>query len=265
MRALVAFPLELVRLRAMIWAMARRELAARYAGTLGGMVWAVLQPLAVVGVFWFVFSVGFKAQGPGGAPFITYFLAGYIPWLLFSEVLQTSVPSVVANAHLVKKTLFPTQILPLVQLVSSGVTHAVLLVVLLAGLAAGGALSATAPHVVYYFGALCCLTLGLSWTLAAIQVFHRDVAQILTVVLNLWFWLTPIVWTEDVMPAEFRWAIDWNPVHYVVAGYRGALMGGLAPWHDPVAALRFWVVALPALMLGIFVFRRLKPDFADVL
>lgn len=264
-RTILAILRELLQLRGMIWAMARRELAARYVGTVGGMVWAIVQPLATVVVFWFVFSVGFKAQGPNGSSFILYFLCGYIPWLFFSEVLQTSATAITGNAHLVKKTLFPTQILPLIQMASAGVAHAVLLAILAAAVLIRGKAPFAMPQVVYYFGALCCLSLGLAWLLAAIQVFYRDVTQILGIVLNLWFWLTPIVWNEEIMPAEFHWAIDWNPMAHIVHGYRHSFLDAVPVWHDPAGALRFWLLALPVLLFGALVFRRLKPDFADVL
>jgi ABC-type polysaccharide/polyol phosphate export permease len=262
----LGFAQQLWRLRGMIWAMARRELSARYVGAAGGMLWALLQPLTTVAVYWFVFSVGFKAQGPGGSPFILYFLCGYAPWLLFTETVQASAASVVGNVHLVKKTVFPTQILPLVHLTAATATHVVLLAVLLtATVLERGAPSPALFQLIYYFAGLCALALGLGWALAALQVFSRDVQQILSVMLNLWFWLTPVVWVEEMMPEELRWALRLNPMHYVVQGYRDALLGGPPFWSDLWAAAGFWAAAVVVLAAGAHVFRRLKPEFADVL
>lgn len=251
----------------MIWAMARRELAARYAGTVGGALWALFQPLTTVAVFWFVFSVGFKARGPGDTPFILYFLCGYAPWLFFTETVLASAGSVAGSAHLVKKTIFPTQILPVAHLTAALTIHLALLAVVLVILAVNGVTPhlLTLPLLLYHLLGLCALALGLGWALAALQVFSRDVQQILTVMLNLWFWLTPIVWVEEMMPEGLRWLLQLNPMHHVTQGYRAALMGGEPFWLDPGGVALFWLTALIILAGGAHIFRRLKPEFADVL
>lgn len=252
--------------RGAMYSMVRRELAVRYVGTLGGSLWVILQPLATVFVFWFVFSVGFKAQGPLGTSFILYFLPGYVPWLLFAETLNASINSIVGNSHLVKKTIFPTEILPVVHLATSSFTHLVLLVILsVVILAHGVGLRLTFFQVIYYYCAFAGLILGLSWMLAALQVFHRDVGQVMGVVLNLWFWVTPIVWTKEIMPQQFHWVMNYNPVYYVVEGYRRSLLYGIPIWYDLDATLRFWGMTIPIFLLGVHVFGRLKAEFADVL
>lgn len=252
--------------RSAINAMVRRELAARYVGTIGGPLWVILQPIATVIVFWFVFSVGFKAQGPSKTSFILYFLPGYLPWILFSEALNASIQSIVSNSHLVKKTIFPTEILPVIHLVASSFTHLVLLACTTAVILAHGvSLQVTYFQVIYYYGALACLLLGLAWTMAAVQVFHRDVGQVMGVMLNLWFWATPIVWNREIMPQQYSWIIDYNPLYYIVEGYRQSLMYGIPVWHDVDSTLRFGIMAIPIFLLGVYVFGRLKAEFADVL
>lgn len=252
--------------RSAINSMVRRELAVRYVGTMGGPLWVILQPIATVIVFWFVFSIGFKAQGPSKTSFILYFLPGYLPWLLFSEALNASIQSIVGNSHLVKKTIFPTEILPVVHFAASSFTHLVLLacttVVLLGH---GMSLHVTFFQIIYYYGALACLLLGFAWMLAALQVFHRDVGQVMTMVLNLWFWATPIVWNREIMPQRYDWIIDYNPLYYIVEGYRQSLMYGIPMWHDLDATLRFWATTLPIFLVGLQIFGRLKAEFADVL
>lgn len=246
--------------------MVRRELATRYVGTIGGPLWVILQPLVTVFVFWLVFSIGFKAQGPSETSFILYFLLGYLPWLLFNEALSASVNSIVNNSHLVKKTIFPTAILPLIHLAASSFTHLLLLVIVsVVILAHGVSFHWTFFQVVYYYFALACLLLGLSWTLAALQVFHRDVGHVMSVVLNMWFWATPIVWNREKLPQEYDWVINYNPVYYVVEGYRQSLLYGLPIWHDLDDTLRFWGMAIPIVWLGVHIFDRLKTEFGDVL
>src|ERR1051325_9220141 len=100
---IAAFLRKLYQYRGIIWAMAKRDLASRYIGTIAGPLWAILHPLATIIIYWFVFSVGFKAKGPSGTPFVLYFVSGLVPWLLFNNTIMTSVSAVTASPHLVKK------------------------------------------------------------------------------------------------------------------------------------------------------------------
>jgi len=261
----MAFIFKLYRYRAVVWAMAKHDLTARYAGTVGGVLWAILHPAFTVIIYWFVFSVGFKAQGPAGMPFVLYFVSGLVPWLFFTEVLMSSINAVTANASLIKKTVFPAEILPLVHFVSSSFTHAVLLLIL-CGLAwfYGYGPKLTVIQVIYYYFGLGCFLLGLSWLTGSLQVFHRDLGQAMTAVLNLWFWLTPVVWSPQIIPPRYRVMLEFNPVYYAVEGYR-SLMTGVPFWFQWQAACRFWSITGPMLLLGAYVFRRLKPEFPDVL
>jgi lipopolysaccharide transport system permease protein/teichoic acid transport system permease protein len=241
------------------------DVAARYAGTIGGVLWAVLHPAFTVVIYWFVFSVGFKAQGPAGMPFVLYFVSGLVPWLFFSEVLISSMNAVTANASLIKRTVFPAEVLPLVHFVSSSFTHVVLLVILcMLAWYYGYGPKLTVVQVIYYYGALGCFLLGLSWLVGSLQVFHRDLGQAMSAVLNLWFWLTPVVWSPETIPPKYRVILEFNPIYYVVEGYR-SIMTGVPFWLHWRGAMCFWFVAGPVLLLGAYVFRRLKPEFADVL
>jgi ABC-type polysaccharide/polyol phosphate export permease len=262
----VAFLAKLYRYKEVIWAMAARDLGARYVGTFAGTFWAILHPLATVIIYWFVFSVGFKAQGPAGMPFVLYFVSGLVPWLFFSEVFGASINAVTANAQLAKKTVFPVEILPIVHFISGSFAHLIMLAVLsVLGLHYGYPPSFAVVQVIYYYGALGCFVLGLSWLFGALQVFHRDVGQGMTLALGLWFWLTPIVWSAEMIPVQFMRVLEYNPIYYVVEGYRASLVTARPVLIDWNSGLRFWSVTLPIFLLGAYVFRRLKPDFADVL
>jgi ABC-type polysaccharide/polyol phosphate export permease len=262
---LFAFVFKLYRYRSVIWAMAKRDLASRYIGTIGGVFWAFLNPALTVLIYWFVFAVGFRARGPAGIPFILYFISGLVPWLFFSEVLLSSMNALTANAALIKKTIFPSEILPLVHFVSSSFTHAVLLIILcILAWSYGYGPRLAVIQVVYYYSAIGCFLLGLSWLIGSLQVFHRDLGQAMSAVLSLWFWLTPIVWSIEMIPQSFKMIVELNPVYYVVEGYR-SLLTGVPFWLRWREALCFWSVTIPVLMLGSYVFRRLKPEFSDVL
>lgn len=266
MKRLINFLANIYRHRHMINIMARREFETRYVGTLGGALWAIAHPVALVAVFWLVFSVGFKVQGPNNSPFILYFVSGLVPWLMFNEVLGASANGVIRNVHLVKKTIFPTEILPLVYLAAGAISHVVFLLIMLALFAVHDVtFSIYMFQVLYYFVALCFFLLGISWIVSALNVFHRDIGQGLTVILNLWFWLTPIVWTIDIVPEKYHWLLQLNPLWYVIDGYRKSLLYQQPVWADVTASAYYWLAAAVIFVVGALLFRRLKPEFADVL
>lgn len=252
--------------RRVIHALALRELKSRYAGTLAGTFWMIFHPIAIITVFYFVFAVGFKAKAPGSAPFILWFVTGLIVWFYFNDTLLAITGAVMSNAHLVKKTIFPTEVLPLVQIGAGLITHLVFLGVVIAILVFYQVPFEPGRLLVVYF-MLCttALLLGMGWLLAALQVFYRDISQAMTIIMNLLFWMTPIVWTQDLLPAAYRNLLALNPVYYLVEGYRNLLIYPQPVLPTLTGTLVFWTEAGLLLLLGSTVFQRLKPEFADML
>lgn len=245
----------------------RRELTGRFAGTSLGVLWTVLLPLMQAVLYTLVFSVIMRAR-PGGEyqkiPFAVWLLAGLMPWSLFAESLSTAARSITGNAYMVKKTMFDKRVLPLSCVLSAAITHGVSLVVLLVIMLAFG----VTPHwgilLTPLFAALLAVfALGWAYILAALNVFFRDVDQILGVVLQLAFFATPIVYPEEFLPEGLRFLALANPMHHIVTFYRQAIFLGAAP--DPA-----WLLAVAAgvalfCWLGDALFRSLAPEFADLL
>ncbi|GLU30214.1 ABC transporter permease [Trinickia caryophylli] len=257
---------QILRHRAVILALAWRDLQSRYAGTLGGTLWAFAHPVAIITVFYFVFAVGFKSQAPGNAPFILWFVCGLVPWFYFNDTLLAMTNSITGNAHLVKKTVFPTEVLPVVHVVSGLFSHAIFLLILGAMLVSFHVpLQAGRLLIVYYLGCGIVLLLGLGWLFSSLQVFFRDIGQGLTIILNLWFWGTPIVWAQQIMPAKYHWVFFFNPVYYIVEGYRGLLIYPALQWPDVHQTMYFWAINCLIVAGGAYAFRRLKPEFVDVM
>ena len=262
----VQFLREAHRYRAMIGALAIRDIQARYIGTFGGLLWAFVRPVTLIAIYYFVFVIGFRAQGPEEVSFILWFVAGLVPWFFFNDALVAITNAVTANAHLVKKTVFPTQVLPLVHVGSGLFLHLIFMFILLAMM-----LSFQVPQslsrvlALYYLFCAVVLLLGMGWLLAALQVFYRDTAHAVGILLNLWFWATPIVWSSHMIPERFHWVFTYNPMHYIVEGYRGALIFNQVHWPNAGMTLYFWAITLAFLFLGGWIFHRLKPEFADVI
>jgi len=262
----IALLKRIVHYRRSIASLAIRIFQTKFIGTGIGPLWMILQPLATILVFWMVFSLGFKAVGPHGSSFVAYFISAYLPWSYLTETLNSSTNTLLANRHLVKKMVFPTETLPLVEILAASFGHLVLLVITLIFLwLTGTPPSWRLAQLPYAYACLVCLALGLSWLLSAINVFHRDVGQSLAVVLNFWFWATPVVWSVDMLPLAWKPLLNFNPAYHIIEGYRSALLASTSLWDDPTQALAFWSLTISIGAMGAYVFRRLKPQFADVI
>lgn len=252
--------------RSTILSLALRDLKSKYAGSVGGVLWTLAHPIAIVVIYYFVFTIGFRVQAPGDTPFILWFVCGLVAWFFFNETLLSITNSITSNTHLVKKTIFPTEILPFVHLTSGLFSHFIFLFIL-AGMLYFFEIQFLASRIAVTYFILCnlVLVLSLGLILSALQVFYRDISHGLTITLNLLFWVTPIVWSPKIMPGEYQSLILYNPVNYIVQGYRGVLIYETTSWPSTSTTLYFWLVTSLILFAGSYMFCRLKPEFPDVI
>lgn len=259
------FLIRLRRRRHLIWNFVRRDLRNRYIGSMMGFFWSVIHPIVLLAAYTFVFSVIFQVRLRGPIPdnFPIFLFCGILPWLYFQDTVQRSATCVVDNSNLIRKTLFPSEILPVTLALSNLVTHLVGLAILLTALIWLGTLSWAALLLPLYWLLLGVFALGLGWLAAAVQVFVRDAAQVISVAMVLWFWLTPIFYQRELVPERFLPLVAWNPLAYVVEGYRELLLAGRLP--DLGQLLILGAFSLGAFLLGGAVFRGTKREFVDVL
>jgi ABC-type polysaccharide/polyol phosphate export permease len=251
--------------RRLILRLAIHDLRSRYAATVLGAVWAIVNPAVMILVYWLVAAYGLRIQSGGGPPYFFVLFCGFLPWIAFSEAITTGAAAIPNQAYLVRKATFPLEILPIVKVVSSLIVHLFLVALLIVILVASG-MPPTLRflQVLYFTAAMVALAIGIGWLTSALNVFHRDVEQVLGVIITIWFWSTPIIWpVTNLSPDALRIA-SLNPFFYIVEGYRNALL-----YDRPLLALwpldlYFWTVAAAVLSIGAIVFRRLQPHFADV-
>jgi ABC-type polysaccharide/polyol phosphate export permease len=253
--------------RHLIASLVRRDLAGRFSGSSLGVLWAVLLPLLQAGVYTFVFSIIMRAQTEGeyqAFPFPVWLLAGLLPWTMLAEALGSATKSLTGNANMVKKTIFDKRVLPLSRVLASLAGHGVSLCVLLLIMLAFGIAPRWTLLLLPFFAALLTLfALAWAYILSALNVFLRDMDHILTVVLQLIFFATPIVYSASFVPEPLRLFVQLNPVHHIVTFYRQILLLGAAP--DPLPVLLVSVAVVLFYLLGDYLFRTLSPEFADLL
>jgi ABC-type polysaccharide/polyol phosphate export permease len=263
---LVRLAKDLVHYNQMLRALARREVASMYVGSFLGFVWSFIQPAVMILVFWFVFSIGFKAKPMNDVPFVVWLTCGMAPWFLFAGILSSTSTVIVQYGHLIKKTVFPSQILVAVKILSNMVGHLVFVVLIMVLiLFQSMPLSLYYFQIFYYLVCLIVLASGLGWLISSVNVYARDVGQLIPVIVQVGFWGSAIFWDITIMPENIQFWLKLNPVYYIIQGYRDSFIYFVPFWEHGAYTLYFWVVAILSLLTGGWVFRRLKPHFADVL
>ena len=265
--SVLGIPRRVIQNSYMIRSLVVRDIQSRYVGSLLGLFWSVVHPLTQIAIYYFLFAVVFKVRlGPeyGGTHYAVWLITGLLPWMFFAEIVGRASGSVTGYANLIKKTVFPSELLPLSHAVAALVNHLIAFAILVAAIVLmGGALPARGFLVFGYMAAAGLFGLGLAWILSSFNVFLRDVGQIMGVLLQVWFYLTPVIYPVSQVPERFRTLLALNPMFHVVEGYRWALLSGAAP--DAAGVLYLCVTVAAALLAGGAVFERLKPAFADVL
>lgn len=261
-----AFVCDIFRLRKIIYQLAKRDFQQQYQGSILGFLWVFLQPLLFFSVLYVVFSLGFRTGTSGAVPFELYLISGMIGWMFFSETFSATTHVIKSFAFLVKKVDFRLSILPIVKIVSGLAAHLFLLLVAIALCwYRGYAPSLYALQVIYYLIAMIILLIGLGWLTSSTSLFVKDVGNVVAIIVQFGFWLTPIIWHIERVPAAYRWLAYLNPFYYIVTGYRDSLIYHIPFWERPQMALYFWSVTLVLLFLGMLVFRKLRPHFAEVI
>lgn len=258
----------LYRHRSLIVALARREVAGRYRGSFMGLMWSFFHPLLMLAVYTFVFSVVFGARWPGGqgsrAEFALLLFTGLIVFNIFAECVNRAPGLVLGNVGYVKKVVFPLEILPVVSLLSALFHFAASLVVwLIFHLICFGFPPVTILVLPLVLVPLVLVTLGLSWALASLGVYMRDVGQVVGLVTTVLLFMSPVFYAIEALPEAYRPLIRFNPLTTVIEQARHAMVWGqsmeLGAW---LALLGVSVVVAWA---GHWWFQVTRKGFADVL
>lgn len=261
------FFLNLFRRRTLLYQMIRRDFERRFVGSAAGWLWGVIHPLVLLFSWAFVFQTCLKMEVPPGQGtdnYTIFLFCGYLPWMLFSDTVQRSSTSMLENANLITKTLFPSEFIPVAIFISSLLNHLIALALTIFAVAwMYGQVSLALLWLPLWIFLTGLFAVGVSWVASSLQVYLRDTAQVITVVLTLWFWITPIFMTIDQIPQHLRFLPALNPLSFVVSAYRSHLLTLRAP--DWSSFLLLTAFAGGIFVIGGLVFRQLKRGFADVL
>lgn len=253
--------------RDFMWSSVKREFQSRWTGTQLGPFWMVAHPLANILIFTVIFAQIMKPSlpnHPSRFAYSIYLCSGVLTWNLFAEMLGRTVNIFVENANLLKKVHFPKLCLPIIVIASNVMNFAIVMILfmifmLIIGAFPGWVILSALPVLMIQLG----LTIGLGVLLATINVFYRDVHQTLQVVLQFWFWLTPIVYVPLTLPKGAQQFLNWNPMYAFIRAYHGIFLEQTPP--DWLSLIYPSILAVFFVFMGVFAFHKLQGEIVDEL
>ncbi|MCR4797783.1 MAG: ABC transporter permease [Lachnospiraceae bacterium] len=270
----LSIPREIIANKKLIMGLAKNDFRQKFAGSYLGVVWAFVQPVVTVFVYWFVFTkalpVGTSMMRNGiEYPYVIWLLCGLVPWFFFSEVINSGTTALTDYDYLVKKVVFKVSILPAIKEVSSTFVHLFFVgFTLLFCVFYKNYPSVYSLQLVYYFICMVLLSLGIIYATSAITVFFKDMKQVVNIGLQVLIWMTPIMWDISNMKSLnpiIVTILKLNPMFYIVQGYRESLLDKVWFFSHGAMTLYFWIVTLLIFFVGTRIFNKLKVHFADIL
>jgi homopolymeric O-antigen transport system permease protein len=253
---------ELYKFRNLLWVWSLREIRIRYKQSILGGIWAILQPFSYMLIFTVIF--GFLVKVPtDGIPYPIFFYSALLPWTFFSSAVTFAVPSLINNFNLVTKIYFPREIFPIGSTIAAFIDFiiaSILFLILLVVYQVPIKISVLWLPILLVMQIL--LTLGISFLGATLIVFYRDIRFIVPLGMQLWMYITPVVYPLSVVPERFRFLYMLNPMAGIIDGYRRILLGTMPQWEYLVFEL---AVIISLFLFGYFYFKSNEFSFADMI
>lgn len=245
----------------------KREFQTRYRNSLLGAAWTILNPLAMIVVYTVIFSQVMKAKLPGvdnGFAYSIYLCAGVLTWGLFAEIVGRAQNVFIENANLIKKISFPRICLPVIVVLNAGVNFAIIFGLFVLFMVFSGTFPG--PSFIAMFPVLAIqivFSIGLGISVGVLNVFFRDVGQAFAVLLQFWFWFTPVVYPASILPAAIKPYVNWNPMVPLIAAYQDILVHGRWPqWGSLLVPA---ALAILFCVVGMHLFRKRVGEIVDEL
>lgn len=268
---LTTIPIELFQSRKLIWKLAKNDFKTRYAGSYLGILWAMAQPVVTVVMYWIVFDRVFDTRSQLVAsgvevPYVLYLTAGLVPWFYFTEAITQGTMALLEYTYLVKKVVFNISILPIIKVIAATFIHMFFVgILLIVAIGYGYYPTVYTLQIFYYSFCLFLLVLAMSYFTCALVVFVRDLQQIISIVLQIGMWATPILWDISMLTDNMKSLFKLNPLVYIVNGYRSAIYEQMWFWEHFYSSTYFWIFTISMFCIGTLMFRKLRVHFADVL
>lgn len=243
------------------------DLKVRNSGTWFGAFWNVLNPALQIFVYWFVFAIGLRTSAPQGEhSYLIWMLMGIIPWFYISEAMNGCMSAIFAFQGVLKHMRFPVAIVPVKTVLTALINHLLMLAVGMAVFFVSGyGVGIHFFSVIYYIFASFVFLTGYAMFASAITVVFKDFQKIMAAIIRLLFYISPVLWVQDSLPAHLRRILMLNPFDYLINGYRDSILYNIPFTAHMGQGLYFWCVTVLTLMLGCAVHMRLRKRFMDII
>lgn len=239
----------------------KKDIRGKYKNSFLGVIWSFLNPLLQIAVYAIIFPIILKNNEPN---YVIFLCTGLIPWTFFSTAVNRSSSVMVDNGNIIKKVFFPREILP-ISLVTSEAVNFVISTIIILGFVIFGGLGIT-KYIIFYpiiLIAQYLIVLALSFILSSITVYLRDIQHFVGIILQLLFYATPIVYNSKSIPKDFEWILKYNPMTYIINGYRDIFYNQVAP---DIRAITIVIAIMSVLtIIGYLIFNKLQKGFAEEL
>lgn len=239
----------------------KKDIGGKYKHSFLGILWSFVNPLLQIMVYAFVFQVILKSNIENYA---VYLCCGLIPWQYFSAVVLRGAAIMIDNANVIKKVYFPREILPISLVSSEGLNFLISTIIILGFVIFGGI--GLSWNILWYFLILAIqfiVSIGVSFIVSSITVYFRDLIHILGIIMQLLFYATPIVYSMDAVPENFKWIVKLNPMSYLIDGYRNIFYNKTMP--DFMGLTKAFIMGIILCLIGFLIFKKLEKRFAEEL
>lgn len=257
---------ELFAKKRLVLTLSVRSFKSVYFGSALGFTWAILEPMVYVFMIWFFMSRVMKAPPPDGYPYVPWLMASMAVWNFISQSLTTSTGAFRSYSFLIKRPQLTLAIVPILDILAAAYVHAIFVgILILLLLVSGVSFSIYWFQALYYFFATVVLLYGVSLITASISPFLKDMRNIVQVLLQIGFWVSPIFWSPESYPSKLVFLLKMNPLTYLLEGYRKSFLYHQPFWEDWMGGIYFWSITLIVLLIGVWTYSKLRPHFGDVI
>lgn len=245
--------------------LAKNDFNQKYAASSLGIVWGFLPSIMTILIYWMVFTFAFRS-GNTKEPFLLWLMSGMIPWLFFSDAIVGATNCFAEYSYLVKKVVFNIHLLPIIKIISAAFTHVFFLTIMFFVLLGYGYIPSTSYlMLIYYLVCLILLSFALGQIFATLNVLFRDVSNLIMIILQFSIWLLPILWQPEVLPDTAVIILRFNPMFYIIEGYRKSFLPATNSISSVWYTVYFWGILILLILAGNYLFKKLNNQFADLL
>lgn len=246
--------------------LAKNDIRKKIVGSYFGWFWLISKPIITIIVMWFVFSYGFKTPPVDGVDFFLWLSCGFVWWIFFSNTITDYTHSIVEYGYLLKQSKFNSIYILYFKFISN-LTSLLLgsFILYVIYINNASVIYVSSLSFIYYIISLSVFTFNLGVLLASLRVFFKDVSEVLNSILQVLFWVTPIIWNVSLIPINYHWVLFLNPLTYIVEGVRDTFIYNVMFYENLHYAAFFWIGNIFLYLISNYIYKRLSVKFNDVL